>query len=120
MIFDIDMYSQVDKCEFIHNGVKVATTSMVSVNNGGAFDPATDASAYPNPAWYIGNNNGVIPTFYTDFEIATGITTLPFTSGYQQRLWWSYTAGDYAADPTMIVRVTGTDGTAWEIKRICQ
>lgn len=120
IIFDCKMLMQPDKCEIIHNAVKKATTSMLSVNNGGAFDPANDASNYPSFAWYIGTDSGGIPDFYSDFVTATGITTLPFTSGYQQRIWWQYTPADYAVATSVTVRVTGTDGTAWLIKRICE
>ena len=120
MIFDCNAFNIRDKYEIIHNAVKVATSSMVSVNNGGAFDPNNDDTSYPNVAWYIGASGGPIPSFYSDFEIATGITTLPMTAGFQQRIWWIYTPADYAAASTCTIRVTGKGATAWKLKRICE
>ena len=118
--FDVEAYNIRDKVEIIHNSIKVATTSNLTVNNSGVFDPNNDLTSYPNAQWYIGASGGTPPTFYSDFEIATGITTLPLTAGYQQRIWWIYTPANYAASPTCTVRISGLGSTAWAIKRICE
>ena len=120
LTFDVEAYKIPDKVEIIHNAVKKATTSMLSVNNGGSFDPNNDSTSYPSSAWYIGASAGTPPTFYADFEAATGITTLPLTLGYQQRIWWIYTPADYAVATSVTVRMTGVGGTSWKIKRICE
>ncbi len=124
LIFDCNAQSQVDKFEIIHNGTKVATTYM---NGGGAdegnsslgFDPANDASNYPSGDWYIGSSKGTVNDRITAFENETGITGIPLTTGYQQRVWWEYTNADFLDASTATIRITGTAGTVWTLFRVC-
>ena len=125
IVFDCDMFSQVDKLEIIHNGVKKATTYLdipaSAADRGNSslgFDPANDATNYPAGDWYIGSLKGVIPKRFTECQAITGFS-VPMGANDQQRTWWVYTAADVVTNPQIIVRVTGTTGTAWRFKRVC-
>ena len=124
MVFDFNAYSQVDKAEIIHNGTKKATTFFQGGgadegNSSQGFDPANDASNYPSGDWYIGQFKGGAGRRDVACQNETGFS-VPFTNGYQQRLWWVYTPADYAINPTVNLVITGVQGTAWEVKRICE
>lgn len=123
-----------DKFEIIHgtaSGTKVATSSMSASGNYGPFDdvygtePSNVVPTEPQIAsipQFIGNNKGLIPTRETEFANAAGYTIGSMIVGgetYQQVLWWSYTATDYATNPIATLRITGTANTGWDVLRIC-
>lgn len=123
-----------DKFEIIHgaaSGTKVATSSMSASGNYGPFDnvygtePSNVVPTEPQIAsipQFIGNNKGLIPTRETEFANAAGYTIgSMIVDGvtYQQVLWWSYTATDYATNPIATLRITGTANTGWDVLRVC-
>ena len=129
--FAFDAYGAMDKGEIIHGtaaGTKKATTSRAaSGNSGPAFDGSwgtepqnyipTQAQISTNFA-FIGTGTGVaIPTRLSEFTTSTGKTaTMP---GYQQIVWWEYTAADYQTSSIVTIRITGAGGTSWRLQRIC-
>lgn len=130
--FDFNAQSVPDKLEILHAlpsnvFVKKATSSMDAANNSTSFDnvygtrpdnviPSNNVSNIPQ---FIGSAKGAVPTRYDEYVAATGITNLPFTSGMQQRVWWVYSAADYAESNQVSIRVTGDVGTAWNFTRVC-
>ena len=113
-----------DKLEIIHNGVKKATSGMTT-SNSGPFD-----NLYGNPTiptnseatatdQFIGSSKGTIPSRQSEFTSETG-SSLIMDSGYQQLIWWVYSASDFSISNNVIIRITGPSGTAWDIKRLCE
>ena len=119
---DFNAHGVVDKLEIIHNGIKKATTGM-TVSNYGAFDDLYGDPTVPAPGdiskidQFIGTNKGAVPTRHSIFLSETGITDIVRTK--QQLIWWVYTQTDYELLNNVIVRVTGIDGTAWTLQRLC-
>ena len=113
-----------DKLEIIHNGVKKATSGM-TVSNGGPFDDLYGNSTNPNYSQamvidqFIGSDKGTIPSRQSEFTSETG-SSLIMDSGYQQLIWWVYSASDFSISNNVIIRITGPSGTAWDIKRLCE
>lgn len=130
--FDFNAQGVPDKLEIIHMlpsdvFVKKATSSMNASNNSGPFDDVygtRTSNVVPSGNvgsinQFIGSNKGAVPNRYNEYVAATGITNLPFTSGMQQRVWWVYSAGDYTNSNQVNIRVTGDQGTAWNLTRLC-
>lgn len=122
VIMDFDGEGIPDKLEIIHNGVKKSTSGM-TVPNEGPFD-----NLYGNPTvptevetasvdQFIGTSKGAVPTRDAVFLSETGITDVTRTK--QQLIWFVYTAADYDDANSVIVRVTGPDGTSWSLIRLC-
>lgn len=114
-----------DKLEILHNGVKKATSGM-TVSNGGPFDDLNGNSTAPNYSQamvidqFIGSDKGTIPSRQSEFTSETG-SSLIMDSGYQQLIWWVYSASDFSISNSVTIRITGTlGGTAWDIKRLCE
>lgn len=113
-----------DKLELLHNTVKKATSSM-STPNEGPFDnlygnPTVPTVAQTTPiVQFIGSSKGTIPNRQGTFASETG-SSLLLPAGYQQLVWWQYTSTDYLLSPNIKVRITGPDGTAWSIQRLCE
>jgi hypothetical protein len=132
IIFDFKPVAVPDKLEIIHkvgtSYIKKSTSSMTAANNSGPFDndygtrPSdvvpTVLQAYATDQ-FIGTDKGTVPTRMTQFTAATGITTLPLTTDYQQRIWWIYSAADYIASNEVNIRITGSVGTGWDAIRVC-
>ena len=114
-----------DKLEILHNGIKKATSGM-TVSNGGPFD---DLYGNPTPPDYsqamavdqfVGSDKGTIPSRQSEFASETG-SSLIMDSGYQQLIWWVYSASDFSISNFVTIRITGTlGGTVWEVKRLCE
>ena len=114
-----------DKLEILHNGIKKATSGM-TVSNGGPFD---DLYGDPTPPDYsqamvvdqfVGSDKGTIPSRQSEFTSETG-SSLIIDSGYQQLIWWVYSASDFSISNFVTIRITGTlGGTVWEVKRLCE
>ena len=47
-------------------------------------------------------------------------SSLIMDSGYQQLIWWVYSASDFSISNNVIIRITGSSGTAWDVKRLCE
>mgnify|MGYP003611049607 CR=1 FL=1 len=122
VIMDFNAQTVVDKLEIIHNGVKKATSGMTTAN-AGPFDDLYGNPTVPTGAQasatdqFIGTSKGAIPTRDSIFLSETGITDIVRTK--QQLIWWVYTQTDYELLNNVIVRVTGIDGTAWNLQRLC-
>ena len=122
VIMDFNANRVVDKLEIIHNGIKKATTGM-TVSNYGAFDDLYGDPTVPAPGdvykidQFIGTDKGAIPTRDSAFLTDTGITDVTRTN--QQLVWFVYTAANYTAASSVIIRVTGPTGTAWSFIRLC-
>lgn len=113
---DVEAFSVVDKFEIIHNGTKVATSGM-TVDNGGPFDSSDLSSADQ----FIGTSKGSIPTRDSDFASEVGTPNqITITAQKDQLVWWAYDASDYTTAQSVIVRVTGPGGTAWNFTRRCE
>lgn len=120
-----------DKMEIIHggpDGTKVATSGFDNGTDGnsGPFDNVygtEPSNTVPTPAnvantsQFIGTNKGTAPTRETQFNNETGYTAN--MTGYQQMVWWEYTAADWQNAPNVTVRVTGSTGTQWRFRRLC-
>lgn len=123
IIMDFNAQGVPDKLEIIHNGVRVATSSMTGANSG-PFDtlygdPTVPTSAQASETTeFIGSSKGTIPGRDSEFVADTGITTITRTR--QQLVWWVYDANDYTTNSNVIVRVTGPSGTAWNLDRRCE
>lgn len=119
---DFNAQGVADKLEIIHNGVKKATSGM-TISNAGPFDNLYGSPTIPTSAQasatdqFIGTTKGTIPTRDAVFLSETGITDVTRTK--QQLIWFIYTATDYNVANSVIVRVTGIDGTAWDLMRLC-
>lgn len=122
IVIDFDAKSVTDKLEIIHNGVKKATSSMTSPNEG-PFDDLYGNPTIPSKAQadvthqFVGSYKGTVPSRRATFITETGITDLTFTK--QQVIWWVYTTADYDNNQSAVIRVTGFVGTAWSFKRLC-
>ncbi|MGZ9736538.1 Ig-like domain-containing protein [Flavobacterium sp. GNP002] len=122
VIMDFNAQGVVDKLEIIHNGVKKATSGMTTPNSG-PFDDLYGNPTVPTGAQaaatdqFIGTSKGAIPTREAVFLAETGITDVTRTK--QQLIWFVYTAADYKVATSVIVRVTGIQGTAWDLIRLC-
>jgi hypothetical protein len=114
IIIELNANSVPDKLEIIHNGSKKATSAMTGAN-GGPFD-STDISTADQ---FIGSSKGTIPDRQSTLISETSVSDITLTSGMQQFIWWKYNAIDYATSTTAIARITGPNGTAWNIKRRC-
>ena len=122
VIIDFNAAGIADKLEIIHNGIKKATTGM-TVSNYGAFDDLYGYPTVPAPGdvyaidQFIGTTKGAIPTRDSAFLTDTGITDVTRTE--QQLVWFVYTAANYTAASSVVIRVTGETGTAWSFIRLC-
>lgn len=122
VIMQIQAYSVPDKLEILHNGIKKATSGM-TVANEGPFDNIYGSPVVPDTFQalatdqFIGTDKGTPPSRNSEFVAETGITDIAVTM--QQLIWWTYTPTDFATSNVVIVRITGRDGTAWNIKRSC-
>jgi hypothetical protein len=122
VIMDFNAQGVPDKLEIIYNGVKKATSGM-TVNNAGPFDnvygspniPSAEQAMYIDQ--FIGADKGTAPNRRDVFALETGITDVVATR--QQLIWFVYTASDYSIANTVVVRVTGVSGTAWDLERLC-
>ena len=108
----------VDKFELIHDGVKVATSSMSTVigSNYGPFDNNNPPNTSGDQ--YIGTNKGSIPNRLAEYEADTGVTGQTLGS-YQQIMWWQYGPAEYNTDTNVQLRVSGPTGTAWRVSNAC-
>ena len=124
IVVEFNAINVPDKLEIIHNGVKKATSGMTTFNEG-PFD-----NLYGNPTiptnskatatdQFIGLNKGTIPSRQSEFTSETG-SSLIMDSGYQQLIWWVYSASDFSISNNVIIRITGPSGTAWDVKRLCE
>ena len=124
IVFEFNAQGVVDKCEILHNNVRKATSGM-SVPNEGPFDTLYGDPTVPTVSQanavnqFIGSTKGAIPNRQATFTSETG-SSLTIESGYQQLIWFVYTAGDYLVNPNALVRITGPSGTAWNLKRLCE
>lgn len=122
VIMDFNAQGVVDKLEIIHDGIKKATTGM-TVANEGSFDNLYGDPTVPTEAettvvdQFIGTSKGAVPTRDSDFLTDTGITDVTRTK--QQLIWFVYTSADYTTNNSVIVRVTGINGTGWDLQRLC-
>jgi hypothetical protein len=127
-----------DKLEIIHggpDGTKVATSGFDNGTDGnaGPFDnfystePSNTIPASPsdvaNIDQFIGTMKGTAPTRQTQFESEEGFQVPNMTVGgvgYDQIIWWRYTASDWQTAPNVTIRVTGpASGTSWTYLRLC-
>lgn len=120
-----------DKMEIIHggpDGTKVATSGFDNGTDGnsGPFDNVygtEPSNTIPNPTQvtntdqFIGTDKGVAPTRETQFTTETGY--IANMGGFQQIVWWEYTATDWQTAPNVTVRITGSTGTQWQFRRLC-
>ena len=120
-----------------YNYIKKATSSMVASENYGPFDNTygtrtTDTiptlSQTNSTNQFIGSSKGSIPSRMTQFYTDTGYSSpsYPITptestapTWNYQRVWWKYSASDYANSTLVNIRVTGPDNTSWDFRRIC-
>ena len=122
VIIDFNAEMVADKLEIIHNGIKKATTGM-TVSNSGAFDDLYGDPTVPAQGdvykidQFIGTNKGAIPTRDSVFLANTEITDVTRTG--QQLVWFVYTAANYTAASSVVIRVTGSTGTGWSFIRLC-
>ena len=123
IVFEFNAYSIPDKLEIIHNGIKKATSGM-TVSNEGPFDNLYGDPTVPTYAQtlsvdqFIGNDKATIPTRQTTFTSNTG-SAITIESGFQQLVWFQYSSLDYSDSHTALIRITGANGTAWDLKRLC-
>lgn len=98
---DFDAYGDPDRLDLVHNGSVVASTTL----NGA---PAA-----------IGANMGNVETRITEFEAATG-ENIDLSAGYLQRVWWQFSAADFAGSQIVTVRVmNGAQANSWRFTPIC-
>jgi len=111
-----------DKLEIIHNNIKVATSGM-TVPNEGPFDNIYGDPTVPTVSetnsidQFVGTNKGSIPNRSSEFLSETGMTN---TLTKQQWVWFVYSSTDYDASNLVTLRITGPDGTAWDLVRSCE
>jgi hypothetical protein len=123
-VMAINAYGIPDKLEIIHNGVKKATTSMTTPNQG-PFDNIYGDTVVPSIGQtqsitqFIGSSKGTIPSRQAIFAAETG-STLLLPVGNQQLVWWKYTTDDYLINKDVVVRITGPQGTSWAVQRVCE
>ena len=124
IVVEFKPHSIPDKLEIIHNGVKKATSGMTT-SNSGPFDNLYGDPTIPNDSQvlatdqFIGSYKGTIPSRQSEFTSETG-SSLIMDSGYQQLIWWVYSASDFSISNQVIIRITGSSGTAWDLKRLCE
>ena len=124
IVVEFKPQSVPDKLEIIHNGVKKATSGMTT-SNSGPFDNLYGDPTIPNDSQvlatdqFIGLSKGTIPSRQSEFASETG-SSLIMDSGYQQLIWWVYSASDFSISNNVIIRITGPSGTAWDVKRLCE
>ena len=124
IVVEFKPQSVPDKLEIIHNGVKKATSGMTT-SNSGPFDNLYGDPTIPNDSQvlatdqFIGSSKGTIPSRQSEFASETG-SSLIMDSGYQQLIWWVYSASDFSISNNVIIRITGPSGTAWDVKRLCE
>ena len=124
IVIEFNAIGVPDKLEIIHNGVKKATSGMTTFNEG-PFDNLYGNPTIPTTSeatatdQFIGLNKGTIPSRQAEFASETG-SSLVMDSGYQQLIWWVYSASDFSISNNVIIRITGPSGTAWDIKRLCE
>jgi len=122
VIMDFNAQGIVDKLEIIHNGVKKGTSGM-TVPNEGPFDDLYGDPTIPTNEeadvtdQFIGTAKGIIPNRDAVFLSETGITDVTRTK--QQLIWFVYTSTDYSISNSVLVRITGPAGTAWDLIRLC-
>lgn len=125
IVFALNAYGVPDKLEIIHNGVKKATTGMANPNEG-PFDDIYGSPTIPTQpqtlpiSQFIGDDKTEpIPNRQATFNSETG-SSLTIPPGFQQLVWWEYTPADYTVNSLAIIRVTGTEGTIWDLQRVCE
>ena len=124
IVVEFKPQSVPDKLEIIHNGVKKATSGMTT-SNSGPFDNLYGDPTIPNDSQvlatdqFIGSSKGTIPSRQSEFASETG-SSLVMDSGYQQLIWWVYSASDFSISNQVIIRITGPSGTGWDLKRLCE
>lgn len=125
IVFALNAYGVPDKLEIIHNGVKKATTGMANPNEG-PFDNVYGSPTIPTQpetlpiSQFIGaDKTEPIPNRQAEFNSETG-SGLIIPAGFQQLVWWQYTPADYSVNTLAIIRITGTQGTVWDMQRICE
>lgn len=111
-------YNVVDKFELVHDGIKVATSSMSS-NIGSNYGPFDDNDP-PNTSGeqYVGQNKGSVPNRLAEYEADTGVTGQTLGS-FQQIMWWQYGPAEYNTNTNVVLRVSGPTGTAWRVSNAC-
>lgn len=124
IVFELNSFSVPDKLEIIHNGVKKATSGMTTSNEGPFDNLYGDPTVPTEPETltvdqFIGLSKGAISTRQVTFTTETGSSIL-IDPTYQQLVWFNYTPSDYLISSTVVIRVTGPAGTAWELKRLCE
>ena len=124
IVVEFNAQTVPDKLEIIHNGVKKATSGMTT-SNSGPFDNLYGDPTIPNDSQvlatdqFIGSSKGTIPSRQSEFASETG-SSLIMDSSYQQLIWWVYSASDFSIGNQVIIRITGSYGTAWDVKRLCE
>ena len=124
IVVEFNAQSVPDKLEIIHNGVKKATSGMTTPNEG-PFDDLYGNPTVPTNSeatstdQFIGSSKGTIPSRQSKFASETG-SSLIMDSGYQQLIWWVYSASDFSISNHVTIRITGASGTAWHVKRLCE
>lgn len=122
LVIDFNAYNIPDKLEILHNGIKVATSGM-TVANSGPFDDLYGDPTVPDGSQvlavdqFIGTQKNIPPSREAEIFADTGKV---FNSSLQQLIWWEYTDDDRFEDPNAIIRITGPDGTAWQMNRLCE
>jgi hypothetical protein len=125
VIADFNAQGVPDKLEILHNGIKVATSGMDLIDNGGiaGFDDLYGDPTIPetwqaaDSEWFIGSSKGIIPNREAEFVTDTGINGI--TANRQQLIWFQYDNADWIADQNAVVRVTGPTGTGWNLDIQC-
>lgn len=125
VIADFNAQSVPDKLEILHNGIKVATSGMDLIDNGGiaGFDDLYGDPTIPetwqaaDSEWFIGSSKGTVPNREAEFATDTGINGI--TSNRQQLIWFQYDNADWTIDQNAIIRVTGPIGTGWDLDIQC-
>ncbi len=122
IVIDFQAAGVPDKLEILHNNVKVATSGMTTANSG-PFDNVWGDPAIPsntdvlNVDQFIGSQKGTIPTRQAELLSETGKT---FISQKQQLIWWSYDSSDFTTNNNITLRITGPNGTQWNLLRRCE
>jgi uncharacterized protein (TIGR02145 family) len=132
LLFVFHPSSAPDKMEILHNEVRKATTSMLANSNSGPFDTyyGNYMNNIPSSPHYIdqfigtatgaaGKNFVPPPSRKLELLAATGIDQT-ISAGYEQFVWWKYTANDYIINNYAIARgVSGSPGSGWWLERRC-
>jgi hypothetical protein len=121
IVIDFQAAGVPDKLEILHNGVKVATSGMTTPNSG-PFDNIWGDPNIPTAVetltvdQFIGSQKGIPPKREAELLSETGKT---FISQKQQLIWWSYDASDVVTNESVVIRITGPNGTQWNLIRRC-